>query len=381
MRGAGATITKTGALEPRRRGRLAARAALCSRKLGFERRAARKLLQKRMSTGRRTRVWLSWIVGLGLLAAVAPLFLARQHLPNPLATHFGLSGTPNGKMGRPVFALLLAGLVLLVPATAWRRAARPSSPESATAMPLLLGVAAVMSAVAATLSWAVVWHNWDRALWSDARPLGIGAWLPLLAFPLLVGGAVAHLARRRSPRVAAPPTPVEALPLEEDGLTRWSGGASNTGFLLLAGALVISAAFIHRLVAGTSAAATALLAVHALALILVEHLSRIRVSVDERGLTIHYGRLGWLEQRIGIERIAAATAFELEPWAHGGWGYRGSLKLAGRAAVVIRSGSAIRLDLRDGTRFSVTVDDAAAAARLLTRFVQRGGPTPAGAPS
>lgn len=334
-----------------------------------------------MSTERRARAWLSWIAGLGMLAALAPLFIAGRHLPDPLATHFGFSGAPDGNMRRPVFALLLAGLVLLVPVTVWRRASKPSSAESAAGIPLLLGVAALMSTVAAKVSWTIIWHNWDRARWSDARPLGLGTWLPLLAIPLLVGGGVAHLARRRTPVVVEPPASSEAPPLEDDGPARWSSGASNIGFLLIAGALVIQAALVHRLVAGTSAGATALLGVHALALLLVEHLSAIRVSVDEHTLTIRYGRLGWLVQRIGLERVAAATAFELEAWEHGGWGYRGSLNLAGRAAVVVRSGSALRLDLRDGTRFSITVDDAATAARLITRVVQRRGAPPAQAPA
>jgi hypothetical protein len=107
----------------------------------------------------------------------------------------------------------------------------------------------------------------------------------------------------------------------------------------------------------------------------LELCSKIRVTVDERALTIRYGRLGWLRQRMAIERILAATAFELDPWAHGGWGYRGSLKLLGKAAVVVRAGQALRLDLRDGKRLSITVDDAETAARLVNGFVQRHSPT------
>jgi hypothetical protein len=50
----------------------------------------------------------------------------------------------------------------------------------------------------------------------------------------------------------------------------------------------------------------------------------------------------------------------------GGWGYRGSRRAFGRSAVVLRGGGAIRLLLTDGTKFAVTVDDAAAGAGLLT---------------
>jgi hypothetical protein len=39
--------------------------------------------------------------------------------------------------------------------------------------------------------------------------------------------------------------------------------------------------------------------------------------------------------------------------------------------VVARSGSAVRLDLREGSRLSIAVDDADTAARLINGFVQR----------
>ena len=59
------------------------------------------------------------------------------------------------------------------------------------------------------------------------------------------------------------------------------------------------------------------------------------------------------------------------PMEHGGWGYRGSLRLTQRAAVVVRSGLALRLELQGGKRLSITVDDAGTAARLINGFVNR----------
>lgn len=331
-----------------------------------------------MSAERRLKAWLTAIGALGLLLALAPLFAFWQRLPDPIATHFGLSGAPDGKLGRGLFALFPCALVLLLPCSVWRRAPRPPTAEAVATVPLLLGTAAFMSAVAATSSWLTLWHNGDRAVWSDARHLQPGELLLVLGVPLLAGAAVAIAARRRWAALAVAPAPVDVLPLERGERAYWSGGARNRWFWLIGLGIAIEGGVL-RLVVGGSPVGLPVLLVHLAVLVLLEQLSTIRVSVDERALTIRYGHLGWVRQRVALERVERATAFELEPWAHGGWGYRGSLKLGGRAAVVVRAGAAVRLDLRDGTRLSITVDDAETAARLINGFLQRRGEPPAGA--
>jgi hypothetical protein len=54
---------------------------------------------------------------------------------------------------------------------------------------------------------------------------------------------------------------------------------------------------------------------------------------------------------------------------HGGWGYRGSLKLFGRAAVVLRGGEGLQLDLADDKVLTITVDNAEEGAGLLNDLV------------
>ncbi|HYO95950.1 MAG TPA: hypothetical protein VER33_15635 [Polyangiaceae bacterium] len=56
---------------------------------------------------------------------------------------------------------------------------------------------------------------------------------------------------------------------------------------------------------------------------------------------------------------------------HGDWGNRGSAWLAGRAAIVARSGSALRLSLAPGKTLTISVDDAESAAQLINAFVLR----------
>jgi len=92
----------------------------------------------------------------------------------------------------------------------------------------------------------------------------------------------------------------------------------------------------------------------------------IRVSVDTRGLRIRYGVLPWPVTSVPLDDIRQAERIDLRPLEWGGWGYRGSRKAFRRAAVVLRGGDAIKLQLSDGREFAVTVDDAATGAAVLT---------------
>jgi lysylphosphatidylglycerol synthetase-like protein (DUF2156 family) len=107
----------------------------------------------------------------------------------------------------------------------------------------------------------------------------------------------------------------------------------------------------------------------------------IRVSVDVRGLRIRYGLLPRPVTSVPLDQISRAERIDLRPLEWGGWGYRGSRKAFRRAAVVLRSGDAIKLKLTDGSEFAVTVDDAATGAALLAGLLAgkdvSGSPPPA----
>jgi hypothetical protein len=157
--------------------------------------------------------------------------------------------------------------------------------------------------------------------------------------------------------------------------SEWAGKADNGGFLALAAFIVLEGAVLQLMLHKHPSAAVLLTVVHTLLVIVLELQSKIAVHVDHRALTIRYGRLGWLRQHVPIERIVAARATELDPMeAHGGWGYRGSLKLRGKAAVVVRAGSAVSLELLGGKLFDITVDGAEDAASLINTFIRRRRP-------
>ena len=97
----------------------------------------------------------------------------------------------------------------------------------------------------------------------------------------------------------------------------------------------------------------------------------IKVTVDVRGLQIRYGVLPRPVTSVPLDDIRRAERIDLAPLQWGGWGYRGSRKAFGRAAVVLRGGDAIKLQLTDGGEFAVTVDDAATGAALLSDLLAR----------
>ncbi len=93
---------------------------------------------------------------------------------------------------------------------------------------------------------------------------------------------------------------------------------------------------------------------------------RIRATVDRAGLTLSYFPfLGWPRTRIRTSEIVSVRAGHVEPREHAGWGYRGSLRIYGKAALNLRRGPGLFLELTGGRKFVVTLDDAEAAAQAL----------------
>jgi len=99
--------------------------------------------------------------------------------------------------------------------------------------------------------------------------------------------------------------------------------------------------------------------------------SSIRVTADSSGLRVRYGFLPWPTTHVRIDQIAEASVIDLNPIEWGGWGYRGSRKVIGQAAVVLRRGPALRLDLHDGSVFAVTIDDPVTPAALINGQLAR----------
>ncbi|WP_425825439.1 hypothetical protein [Streptomyces fractus] len=97
----------------------------------------------------------------------------------------------------------------------------------------------------------------------------------------------------------------------------------------------------------------------------------IRVTVSPQEVAVASALFPFLRRRIALRRVRRASARRTSALEIGGWGYR--LK-PGLTAVSVRGGDALWLDLTNGKKFVITIDDAKAAARLIEGFTSPSAP-------
>ncbi|WP_327358532.1 hypothetical protein [Streptomyces sp. NBC_01304] len=90
----------------------------------------------------------------------------------------------------------------------------------------------------------------------------------------------------------------------------------------------------------------------------------VAVRVDKECLEVRCGHMGLPRRRIPLSHVVGADfAPRVTPQQWGGWGYRWRPEKG--TAVVVRRGEGVVLSLGDGRKFTVTVDDAEAAVRVI----------------
>jgi hypothetical protein len=234
-----------------------------------------------------------------------------------------------------------------------------------------LAIVTFGSAIAAATNATIVARNLGRAVWSDAGSLTFGVLgIPLGAAVTLA--ALAYLIGSHVWRDVRPPAAANgpALSLAPGARAFWTGSASNRWLIGVGVGLLAQAVVLQALVPQLPGVPI-WLALHLLVFGVLEFFSRIVVTIGGHGVAIRYGHWGLWTRRVPLADIAAAHAMSLDALAHGGWGYRGGLRLFGKASIVVRSGPAIRLDLLNGQTLFVTVDDASTGARLLNALLER----------
>lgn len=297
-------------------------------------------------------------IGLG------PYRAYRPDLPDRIASHFGVSGKADGSMAPEVFlvvcgAMMAIGLGACVSIALARGRFPPMVAPSVSAVGAFFG--AVSAGILAIT--AISQRGLDR--WQDAT-LSPWAVIALIIGSVALAGLAAWIAsslphRRQAGTDAAPPamdlSPTERVFWSATLSARWPLGLGLAVLLVGLALLLITELWIGLVMLGVS--------------ILMTFFGRIRVTADRSGLSVRYGFLGWPRRSIPIRRIAAARAVDIRPTEWGGWGYRGSLSIMRRAAVVLRAGPGIRLDLRDGRVFAVTIDNPGDPVRLLNAEISR----------
>jgi Domain of unknown function (DUF1648) len=294
----------------------------------------------------RLLVWAAAVVVIGLM----PLAVGWAHLPDPVASHWGISGTPNGSIPLALSPLIMIGMMLvgIVVAFMFRVGDRPSA-EAYVMIGLFGGMGLAIDITMVQL-------NWDVDSWEVARSF---TWwhLGLVLVLALLGGAVGFaLGKRFHP--LRPPTESDqpTIVLAPGESVSWQGTATVRWPLVLIGVGLI----LPLVVSGP-------LAWLALPLIVVSlPLMHVAALIDDEWLRVRLG--GIPARRIAISNISSARPIDLEPAEWGGWGWRLS---PGASAVVLRRGPALEITFNTGRRFAVTVDAPAAGAALVNGLVSR----------
>lgn len=297
-----------------------------------------------------------WVLPLLAVATTVVVPLAVWgRLPDPMASHWALSGVPDDalpKISEVLLITLVTAIVGIGPLLALRvRFSRWSTR-------VLVALAVGGSGLFATLRVLTVRANLDAATWEAAAPLPWSTALVTLVVGGVLGAVGVWLAGDRPdpPVTTSPPADVEVVPGEA---VVWSGGASSRfGTVVPAALLALTAG--SWWIAGP--ARNVVLIVLPLVALVATLVGEVRVTVGPRGLTAGLGWLGWPRLRVPIDQITDVRVEDVEPTAYGGWGLR---FVPGATAVVIRRGEAIRVE-RTGRRvLVVTVDDAARGAGVL----------------
>jgi hypothetical protein len=296
------------------------------------------------------------------VAALLPLAYADV-LPDPVATHWGWRGLPDGAMPRVVDHALLAVMTALVALGPLWGAARA---DRGTAR-VLVGVANGGAAMFMALRWWSLEANAGAVEWRSAAPVGWGE-MGLTLAAALVGGVVgAWLARGRPDH---PPSTVTVAPavLAPDDTVVWVGRQTAGPALVLPAVAVVVASVLVAAVPGVDRTATLVVGgVLVLAAVALLTFTRAAVAVSERGLDVRLG-FGRPHVFVPLADVTEVGVQHVEPMAFGGWGYR---VMPGVRAVVVRRGEGLRIGRRGRPDLVVTVDGAADAAAVLQGLIAR----------
>ncbi|TJZ49648.1 DUF1648 domain-containing protein [Streptomyces piniterrae] len=296
---------------------------------------------------------------IALLAIAGVLNGVSGRLPDPLATHFGPDGKPDGYSSiRGFLTASLAALLLIAVGSGVLAQLRRTAPVTRWVISAGWG-AAVMFALPVCLTLLANAHARDAdavrfPMWQVAAWLGAA---------VLAGGLGWLLAGPDTRTATAPSDGAPRLALAEGESAVWSHTVSSP-LLALLGALMLGAGVLLGFLDGWLTGA--ILLVSALAVIAV---GSVRVTVDRRGLRLASTLLGVRFRCVPFDRVTEAVGRQVQIAAEfGGWGYR---VRPDRTGLVLRSGEGLVLRLTSGREFVVTVDDAATGAALFNAYLDR----------
>jgi hypothetical protein len=306
------------------------------------------------------------LLGLGpalALGAFMAVAVTAGDLPDPLATHWGVDGAPDGSTSAMAFllgvtALWALGWVALAAQLVRRGGERLSVAPFAWA---LMWFASAIGIV-------VVLANADAPDWRAAGEVSFGLALLPAAAGMAGAAAAAALERGRAWAAVAVPAERPTVGLRAGERAVWSAHLRSP--VNVVGALLAGVALGGAAVVAGGPAAWVLGAAALAAVALIASLSELEAIVDERGLTVALGPLGVPRAHVPLADIAWVEPIDVDPWRWGGWGWRW-LPHRRATAIVMRAGEGVRVARRDGRQLVVTVPDARTAAGLLADLADR----------
>jgi hypothetical protein len=290
------------------------------------------------------------------VATVVPAALVWDQLPDSIATHWDLSGNPNGHM--PPSVLFIGVLVVLVAVTwsVWGASRRiPAEARS------FIAGAAGFGGLMFTLLWLTFEINRGVADWTAAGGFTVIHLVVVIAAALMAGtigwiaaGPAVPLAPGHHPHANGP-----VIPVAPGTDPVWSGRGRGPVIIVIGVVLVGIAVAVWS-------AVSLLLVVAAIPVMVF---SEVRTTVSRRGVVVSLGWLGIPHWLVPMADVTGAEVEVVSPLSYGGWGYRAR---PGARAVVVRGGSSLRIHRSHRPDLVLTVDDAERGASLINGLVAAG---------
>ncbi|MFC5832531.1 hypothetical protein [Nonomuraea insulae] len=307
-----------------------------------------------------------WGLAVTAVLILVPLSV-RDRLPDPMATHWGASGsTPDGSNSFTGYLLTVAIIwVVLWPAmlaVSTRKVSR--RPYRASYWGCLFGLGVLLlGANAATLLANLDAPDWRAAAMPDWHIPAV------LAVAVVTGALAAYLGRgardEPSPESPAPPR----LRLGPGQRAVWVSRVVNRWLTaVVLGSLAVNVVTVVWLSSGgmTGAVAAGILPVFVLVLLVGLATMSITVRVRDDEVAIGFGPVAWPRRRIRLSKIDAAWAEDRRPRDVGGWGVRG---LPGSSTIMLRGGECLVLRYRSGGQIAISIDDAERGASLINTLI------------
>ena len=300
-------------------------------------------------------------------ATLAWVSAVRPRIASPMAIHWNASGQVNGTSTLASFLVipLTMNLVFWGIGALMLLAGRTSRVRFRYQRWAMVSCCAVTSFFMGLLVLTVQANLDTTAAAATLPPVAIVAVVGLAAIGGLVAWALAGPPPVLAPEAAvAPATPTiatAAVQLGPDEHPVWERHLASTLLIALTVAMIVVGLLLIPVVMIPGV----IVLVCSLCCLPLVSLAAI---VDEHGLLVRFGPFGFPQKRIPLTSIASVRADTIEPLDWGGWGYRVA---RGRSAAVLRGGPGIVVELQDGRRFAVTVDDPEDGVALLQAYLDR----------